>query len=86
MKEYRLQEEADAQRLEEEADQILSAAQRENQISDNYVLVTVPFAIISLFCGLSTKFWVPGIRTAIVTMAFVVFVGAVFALFFMPVS
>jgi hypothetical protein len=86
MKEYRLQEDEDARRLEEEAEQILSAAQRENKISDNYVLVTVPFAIVSLFCGLSTKFWVPGIRTAVVTMAFIVFVGAVVALLFMPVS
>jgi hypothetical protein len=85
MKEYRLQEEVDVHRLEEEAEQALGEARRENRTADNYILVTVPFAIVSLFSGLSTKFMLPGIRTAIVAMAFTIFVGAVVVLFFMPV-
>ena len=86
MREYRLPEDEEGRRLDEEGRQIVSEAQREDLTSDTYVLVTVPFAIVSLFCGLSTKFILPGIRTVVVVMASVVFVGAVVVLFFMPVS
>jgi hypothetical protein len=48
--------------------------------------MTVFFAIVSLFSGLSTKFLLPGIRTAIVAMAFLVFLTAAIALAIMPVS
>ncbi len=86
MKEYQVPEVAEARRLEEEARKIVSEARHDNEWSDDYILVTVPFAIVSLFSGLSTKFLMPGIRTAILTMAFVVFCAAVAALAFMPVG
>ncbi len=86
MKEYRLPEEEEVRRLEQQAHQAVAEAQVQNRTSDNYVLMTVFFAIVSLFSGLSTKFWTPGIRAAIVVMAAAVFVGATVALVFMPVS
>jgi hypothetical protein len=86
MREYRLPEDEEARKLEHQAHQLVVEAQRQDQNSDNYVLMTVPFAIVSLFSGLSTKFWTPGIRTAIVAMAAVVFLGAAVVVAFMPVS
>jgi hypothetical protein len=86
MSEYRLPEDAEVGRLEEEALKGLKEARNQNRTGDNYILMTVPFAIVSLFCGLSTKFWTPGIRTAIVAMAFVIFLGAAVVLALMPVT
>ena len=86
MKEYQVPEDAEARRLEEQGNQLTGEARHENETSDNYVLMTVFFAIVSLFSGLSTKFLLPGIRTAIVAMAFLVFLTAAIALAFMPVS
>lgn len=86
MKEYQVPEDAEAKRLEEQGNQLTAEARHENEISDKYVLMTVFFAIVSLFSGLSTKFMTLGIRTAIVVMAFVVFCAAAVAMAFMPVS
>jgi hypothetical protein len=86
MHEYQIPEDAEARRLEEEARKIGSEARHDGETSENYILVTVPFAIVSLFSGLSTKFATPGIRTAIVAMAFIVSLVAAIALAFMPVS
>lgn len=86
MKEYQLSSEDEVGKFERSRDQYLNAAQLANKRSDTYVLMTVPFAIVSLFCGLSSKFGLPQIRTAIVVMALVVFIAAAVALAFMPVA
>jgi hypothetical protein len=86
MKEYRLPEDEDARRLSQEGEQILSRSRQQNRIADKYVLATVPFAVASLFAGISTKFRSLGIRTAIVAMGTLSFVAAVVALAFLPVA
>jgi hypothetical protein len=86
MKEYQLPEDEEAQQLNGEAEQILSRAREENKRADQYVLVTIPFAVTSLFAGISSKFRPPGIRSAIVAMGLLAFAGAVVALTLMPVA
>lgn len=86
MKQYQLPEEPEAMRLEEQGNTITGEARRENQISDQYVLLTVPFAIVSLFSGLSSVFESPGVRKAVLAAALAVFVGAVVVIATMPVS
>lgn len=85
MEQYRLPEDQQALLLNRKAEEQIERAQITNRRSDNYVLVTVPFAIVSLFSGISTKFSRAGIRTAIVAMAFVILVAAGVTLAFMPV-
>lgn len=86
MKEYHLTEEDQAQQLHDKGEQVLSQARHFDRVADDYVLVTVPFAIVSLFSGLSTKFAVRGIRFAIVIMAVAFFIAAVVRLAYLPVT
>jgi hypothetical protein len=86
MKEYQLPEDDEAKRLNAEGEVVLAQARAQNRIADDYVLVTVPFAIVSLFSGLSTKFNSRGMRTAIVAMALAFFILAIVRLVAMPVS
>jgi hypothetical protein len=86
MTEYRLPEDEEAQQLTIKADRDLTNGKEYNRVSDDYVLITVPFAIVSLFCGLSTKFPTRGMQTAIVAMALAFFIGAVATLASMPVT
>jgi hypothetical protein len=86
MREYRFAEDEEARRLNDEGQQILARAREENKTSDHYVLVTVPFAVTSLFAGISSKFRPPAIQRAIVAMGLLAFVGAVVALLLMPVA
>ncbi len=85
MKEYHLPEDDEALRLDAEGAQTLVRARLENKRADQYVLVTVPFAVASLFAGLSAKFRPRGIQRAIVAMGLVAFAGAVVALMLLPV-
>lgn len=86
MEQYRLPEDQQALRGEQQAEEQIKKAQVANERSDNYVLMTVPFAVVSLFSGISTKFLQAGMRTMIVIMAFVIFVVAAVTLAFMPVA
>jgi len=86
MKEYRLPEDEEAQRLNIEANRNLTNGKNFNRISDDYVLITVPFAIVSLFCGLSTKFPTRAMQIGIVAMALAFFIVAVATLASMPVT
>jgi hypothetical protein len=86
MKAYHLPEDDEARQLHEQGEKVLAQARVQNRTADDYVLITVPFAVVSLFSGLSTKFSSRGIRMAIVAMALAFFIGAVIALASMPVS
>ncbi len=56
MPEYVLPQQAEAQRLEELAAQKSEDANHANQVSDQYVLFTVIFAMVLFFAGISGKF------------------------------
>ncbi len=55
MPEYQLSAQAQAQRLGVLADQKAAQARRANQISDNYVLVAVFFALVLFFAGVAGR-------------------------------
>ncbi len=84
MKEYRLSTDDEAQQSERSRIEDLNAAQIANERSDRYVLLTVPFAIVSLLCGLSTKFRSPQITMAVVGLALILFISGAVALASMP--
>jgi hypothetical protein len=86
MKEYRLAEDEEARRLNDEGERILARARWQDDVGDRYVLITVPFAVASLFAGISTKFRSPSLCVAIVAMGVLAFVAAVVALMRMPVA
>ena len=58
------------------AEQKFQDARQANQTSDNYILLTVMFASVLFFCGISTTFERFPIRTALIGFAILVFVIA----------
>ncbi|UJS17670.1 MAG: hypothetical protein L3J17_01075 [Candidatus Jettenia sp.] len=56
MEEYRLESEQEAKRLDEESVQKHEEARQANQNSDNYIMLTVLFASVMFFGGISTQF------------------------------
>lgn len=59
--------------LQKEAQQKVDDAKQNNQNSDNYVLLTVIFASVLFFAGISTKFKGERIRIAMVLFGYLVF-------------
>jgi hypothetical protein len=55
MSEYVLADDQAAERLERQADAQAAAAREANQRSDNYVLMTIMFATVLFFAGISSK-------------------------------
>ena len=55
MEEYRLEATEVAAQLERDAEGYADAARRANQRSDNYVLMTIMFATVLFFAGISSK-------------------------------
>ncbi len=55
MPEYTSAEGADAARLEQQAEDQSATARSANQTSDNYVLMTIVFATVLFFAGISSK-------------------------------
>jgi hypothetical protein len=56
MKQYKVAELEESERLEEEASGLFEEGREANQTSDNYVLATIFFAAVLFFAGLSVKF------------------------------
>lgn len=55
MPEYQLAAQADVDRLEQQAEAFSAEAREANQRSDNYVLMTIMFATVLFFAGISSK-------------------------------
>ena len=53
--EYRLANEAEADRLEKRADDLAESARHANQVADNYVLTAVLFALVLFFAGVADR-------------------------------
>lgn len=77
MKEYSLEEERLAQELSQSAKNNFETAKQANQTSDNYVLLTVLFASVLFFSGMSTKFRLLKIRSAMLLLGAIIFSVAV---------
>jgi len=76
MKEYVSAAQVESDRLLVVAEQKFQEARQANQTSDNYVLLTVIFASILFFCGISTNFESFPIRATLVVFAIIIYVIA----------
>jgi hypothetical protein len=86
MPQYKLQAEADANRLDAKAELSAAAVRRDIQRSSNYVLAVVLFAATLFFAGMSTKLPTPRLRQVLLGLGIVLFVGTVAWLATSPVS
>ncbi len=85
MKEYSLEDERQAQELGQLAKEKFEAAKQANQTSDNYVLLTVLFASVLFFSGMSTKFESLKIRAAMLLMGAIIFCVALGFVAYYPI-
>lgn len=86
MAEYALPDTEEARRLDELAQAKFEQAIEENARSDQYVLLTVIFASVLFFGGISGKFRSPGLDLLMLALAVVVFVAGVGILLTLPVG
>ncbi len=80
MKEYRLISEEESERLMGVYFERLAHARSANRIADRYILLTIPFAMVSLLSGLSTRFRTRVTRSGVVALALAVFAFGLFEL------
>lgn len=71
--------------LDDHAGVKVEEAKEANQNSDNYVLLSVLFAAVLFFAGISAKFNTPWLSIGLLAMGWLVFFAAVIALSFQPV-
>ena len=76
MKEYISAAQVESDRLLMVSEQKFQEARQANQTSDNYVLLTVMFASVLFFCGISTNFESFPIRGTLIVFAIIVYVIA----------
>jgi hypothetical protein len=86
MSEYRLAADAEAERLVQESEDRRDEALQANQRSDNYVLLTVLFASVLLFAGVSTKLRGRRAQQILLMTAGLLLVGAAVTLLTFPVE
>jgi hypothetical protein len=83
--EYILTEEQDAKRLREEARQLHTAAQGAGQACSKYVLLTLMFASVLFFGGITGTFSSRRVRNGLGCVALVVFIITITFLIGLPV-
>ena len=86
MDEYQLQAQADAERLDADAEVMAGTVRRNIQRSANYVLAVVLFAVALFFAGMSAKLRGPGTRKALLATGCLVFVGTLAWIATFPIS
>jgi hypothetical protein len=86
MPQYRLAAKAEADELDDEAEQLSARVRREIQRGSNYVLGVVLFAVALFFAGMSTKLTTPVLRKVAVAVGCAVFVGTLVWIGTFPVS
>jgi hypothetical protein len=70
---YTLEQSEESEKLSIVADEMFEQASRANQTSDNYILLTVIFASVLFFGGVSGKFQSRIINLAMLILAYVLF-------------
>jgi len=85
MPEYILEQSEESEKLSIEADEFFEQATRANLTSDNYVLLTVIFASVLFFGGISGKFQSRVIDLTMLILAFVLFTVGVTVMLGYPV-
>ena len=86
MPQYRLEADAEADRLDAEADRLAAEVRQSIQRSSNYVLGVVLCAVALFFAGISTKLTSRELRTGMVVLGWAVFAGALAWIATSPVS
>ena len=86
MPQYRLAAKAEADRLDQRAEELAAQVRRNIQRASNYVLGVVLFAVALFFAGMSTKLTAPGIRKAMLAVGYLVFLGTAIWIATSPVS
>jgi hypothetical protein len=76
MVEYSLEPEREAKRLSEESAQKFEEARQANENSDNYIMMTVLFASVMFFGGISTQFESPRYRITLLVIGGIVLCAA----------
>ena len=76
LSEYKLASAAEAARLDAQAEVLSATVRRDIQRASNYVLAVVLFAVALFFAGMSTKLSGAGLRTAMLAVGWIVFLGA----------
>ena len=84
MPEYRVAAAEEANTLEEQADSRAADARTANQRSDNYVLMTIMFATVLFFAGISSKMDTFRARAFLLGTACVLLVAATFVVAYFP--
>jgi hypothetical protein len=75
MPQYRLAAKAEAGRLDRSAEELAADVRRDIQRASNYVLGVVLFAVALFFAGMSTKLTAPSLRTTMVAIGCLLFLG-----------
>jgi hypothetical protein len=83
---YKLASAAEAARLDAQAEVLAATVRRDIQRASNYVLAVVLFAVALFFAGVSTKLSGAGLRTAMLAVGWIVFLGAAVWVATSPVS
>jgi hypothetical protein len=86
MPQYRLAAKAEAERLDRTAEELAAEVRRDIQRASNYVLGVVLFAVALFFAGMSTKLTAPGLRTTMVAVGCLLFLGTAVWIATFPVS
>jgi hypothetical protein len=86
MPQYRLAARAEAARLDRMAEELSAEVRRDIQRASNYVLGVVLFAVALFFAGISTKLTSPGLRTAMVAIGSLLFLGTAIWIATFPMS
>jgi hypothetical protein len=86
MPQYRLAARAEAARLDRMAEDLSAEVRRDIQRASNYVLGVVLFAVALFFAGISTKLTSPGLRTAMVAIGCLLFLGTAVWIATFPMS
>ena len=86
MPQYQLAAKAEAGRLDRTAEELAADVRRDIQRASNYVLGVVLFAVALFFAGMSTKLAAPGLRTTMLGVGYVLFVGTAVWIATFPVS
>lgn len=86
MEEYTLEPEQEAKRLNEESAQKHEEARQANQNSDNYIMLTVLFASVMFFGGISTQFETPRYRITLIVIGGVLLCAAFGILYTNPIA
>jgi len=86
MPQYRLAAREEAARLDQTEEKLAAEVRRDIQRSTNYVLGVVLFAVALFFAGMSTKLTAPGLRTTMLVVGCIIFLGAAVWIATSPVS